>query len=314
VRKRTPRVKTGPSLLERLRSRGRKRGDSAPSPMLSFFKVAVLICVLGAVGVGFVYIEHYVRAANDIASRIGELELIDPPEWMNSELEKKLLDAIRAHGEDLRIDEDAAESVYRNIIELVPWLQDVRIRTTSRAIIVEARWRKPLAQVAIGAKKFYVDKDQMVLDFLPLSDLPVVEIRGIAAGQAPRVGQLWGRDDVQAALDILSRLDIMDNAVTPGKPLLREIAAIDVSNFQGRKNSAKRHIILCAGDNTEIFWGAEFGMSQRSMEVPDEEKIARLYAYYKENGTLLTGVKYINLCDPRQSVPQPTDRYQTPQN
>jgi hypothetical protein len=105
---------------------------------------------------------------------------------------------------------------------------------------------------------------------------------------------------------------MMDNAVTPTKPLLRELTRIDVSNFAGRKDPHKRHITLYARGDTEIIWGAEFGTSQRHMEVSDDEKLARLYSYYKNNGSLLASVKYINLCDPQGAVPQPIDRFQQP--
>jgi hypothetical protein len=101
----------------------------------------------------------------------------------------------------------------------------------------------------------------------------------------------------------------MDKSVTPNKPLLYDIDRIDVSNFTGRKNSRLPHIVLYTRDDTEVIWGAEFGRWQRYLEATDEEKLAKLYAYYKEYGSLSGGVKYINLRDPQDNIPQPADKY-----
>jgi hypothetical protein len=102
----------------------------------------------------------------------------------------------------------------------------------------------------------------------------------------------------------------MDRLVTPDKPLLYEIASVDVSNFKGRENSRFPHIVLYTKDNTEIIWGAEVGTWQQFLESTDEQKLAKLYEYYKKHGSLLGGVKYINLRDPQDNIPLPIDKYQ----
>jgi len=101
----------------------------------------------------------------------------------------------------------------------------------------------------------------------------------------------------------------MDESVTPEKPLLNEIDSIDMSNFNGRQHNSQPHIILYTKDNTEIIWGAEFGTWQRHLEATDGEKLAKLYGYYKEYGSLSGGAKYINLRDPQNDVPLPIDKY-----
>jgi len=101
----------------------------------------------------------------------------------------------------------------------------------------------------------------------------------------------------------------MDRALVPDKPLLYEIDRINVSNFNGRQNKHRPHIVLYSRDNTEIMWGAEVGQWQRHLESTDEQKLAKLYSYYKEFGTLSGGVKYINLRDPRDKIPLPIDKY-----
>jgi hypothetical protein len=48
--------------------------------------------------------------------------------------------------------------------------------------------------------------------------------------------------------------------------------------------------------------------------VTDEQKIARLYSYFYEKGTLLGGAKVINLRDPKETVPLPIDKYVASKN
>ena len=101
----------------------------------------------------------------------------------------------------------------------------------------------------------------------------------------------------------------MDKSITPDKPLLSEIDRIDVSNFNGRQDGRKPHIVLYAKDNTEIMWGAAVGKWQQHLESTDEQKLAKLYGYYKDFGTLSGRAKYINLRDPKDKIPLPIDRY-----
>ena len=55
--------------------------------------------------------------------------------------------------------------------------------------------------------------------------------------------------------------------------------------------------------------GAAVGKWQQHLESTDEQKLAKLYAYYKEFGTLSGGAKYINLRDPKHNIPLPIDKY-----
>ncbi len=123
------------------------------------------------------------------------------------------------------------------------------------------------------------------------------------------MGEVWQRNDLAAAVMILDRLDHMDKTLTPDKPLLYEIDRIDVSNFNGRQNNRHAHIILYSKDDSQIIWGAEVGKWQQHLESTDQEKLAKLYGYYKDYGTLSGGARYINLRDPRDKIPLPIDRY-----
>ena len=278
--------------------------------LTSVLKISAIVCVIAAAGIGLVFLDKYVKKAVPVSERIGSLELVDVPAWVNEALEEKIYAAATADGRDLKLDEDTAPSVQQNIETLVAWLDEVTVQVTHNNIRIKGRWRKPIALVKWGLHKFYVDSELVVLDFVPMPNLPIVWIKGLSVTtETPQPGEVWRRDDLAAAVAILAQLERMDKLVTPDKPLLYEIDGIDVSNFNGRENTRSPHIILYTKDNTEIIWGAEIGTWQRYLEATDEDKLAKLYGYYEEYGSLLGGVKYINLRDPQDNVPLPIDKY-----
>jgi hypothetical protein len=289
------------------RKKKKLKTTSGPS-LKSILKVLEVACVIAAAAFIFYFLERYVQTMKPVNS--GVLELVDVPLWVNDALKERIYEAAVANGGALELDETAARRVQENVEEMVRWVDEVRVQTTHDRLVIEARWRKPVALVESRLYKFYVDAELVVLDFVEVSNLPIVRIKGQSIPTSmPPAGQVWQRDDAAAAVTILAKLEQMDATVTPQKPLLYEIDSIDVSNFEGRKNRRQPHIVLYTKDDTEIIWGAEFGTWQRYLEAPDDEKLAKLYSYYKEFGTLLGGAKYINLRDPQETIPRPTDKY-----
>ena len=275
----------------------------------STLKVLAVVCVLAAVGIGFVFLAKYVKKTVPVSEKIGSIELVGVPAWVNEPLKEKVYAAARANGEDLRLDEDAALSVQQNIERLVAWLDEAKVQTTHDSIRINGRWRKPMALVKSGLHKFYVDSELVVLDFVPMPNLPIVQVKGLSViRKLPPPGEVWQDETIAEAVAILALLERMDKDQALERPLLHEIDSIDVSNFNGRQNSQFPHIVLYAKGKTEIIWGAELGKWQRYLEATDEQKIAKLYGYYKEYGSL-RDVKYINLRDPQDNVPLPVDKY-----
>ena len=289
--------------------KGRKPKTDYKPALLAIMKVAVLVCVIAAVLVSFIYLKKYVKKSVIISQKIGTLELIAAPNWVNEQLKQKIYEAATGYGEDLRLDDDAAISIQQNIELNITWLDQVEVRTTHRSIRVSAKWRKPLALVKQGLHKFYIDADLIVLDFVPMPNLPIVEIQGLSMTKKPTPGSVLEYDDLTAAIALLKKFNQWDQAQTPAGGLLYEIDRIDISNFNGRRDSRISHIILYTTDNTQILWGAEIGTWQRHLEAPDEEKLTNLYAYYKQYGSLLGDVKYINLRFSQDKVYQPVDKY-----
>ncbi len=276
----------------------------------SILKVLAIACVLGGTAMGLTLLEKYVKKTAPIPQGTGNITLAAVPTWVNEQLQDKLRSAARANEAELRLDENAAASARRNIRKRVAWIDNVKVQTTDDGLMVEGFWRKPVAAIKSGPAKFYVDNQSVVLDYIPMPNLPIVEITGLSMGaKMPPLGEAWNCEDLAAAITIIERLTQMDRALVPDKPLLYQIDRIDVSNYNGRENKHRPHIVLYSIDNTEIIWGAEVDQWQRHLESTDEQKLAKLYSYYKEFGTLSGGVKYINLRDPRDKIPLPIDKY-----
>jgi len=266
---------------------------------------------LGAIAIGLLYLEDYVKdSARSSESKV-YLELADVPAWVGDQLQDKVIAVAGGDDGGIRFDEQAARSVRRNIEQQFAWLDDVTVQAGQDVLRIEGRWRKPLALIRSGVdQEHYVDVERVVLDFVPMPNLPIVEIAGLLMEpEMPPPGEVWRCDDLAAAITILDRMGQMDRSFTPDKPLLFGISCIDMSNFGGRKDSTQPHIMLHTKDNIEITWGAEWGKWQQYLESTDEEKLTKLYVYYKKYGTLSAGSPYIILRDPQDKIPLPIDKY-----
>lgn len=297
------------------RTKQKQKTDFASFYRMRVAKAVSLAVLPVCLYLGFIYLDKYVKQAVPVAKRTGVLELVSPPWWLNDAQKERIYAAATANGEDLKLDKDAAESVRRNLENAGGWLDNVKVQTTGQTFRIWAKWRKPLAVVKGSKQEYYLDADGFVMDYVEASALPIVNITGFAEpADSLQAGSVCHRDDISAAVAILNRLDRRDFLERQNRGLLYEIANIDIGNFNGRRSEKNPHIVLYAKDDTEIIWGAEVGKWHRHLEVTDEQKIARLYSYYYEKGTLTGGAKIINLRDPKETVPLPIDKYVASEN
>ncbi len=284
---------------------------SGKSNVIGYVKVSLFICAFVLVLAGFTFLDGYVKKETTGSSGNRTIELVgDVPNWVSEEIKNRIYAAATAEANNSSNDDGKiAVSAQQNIATLVPWLADAKVQTTHKSILITGRWRKPMLLVTADKNKFYIDTDMVVLDYIPISNLSVINITGLELSKIPPTpGKAWQGDDLAAGMAVLNRLSRMDIAVSPDKPLLHHIDRIDVANFEGRKNKRDPHISLYTKDGTQIIWGAELGTWQRHLESPDDDKLAKLYTYYQQYGTL-SGVKYINLRDPQQKIYLPVDKY-----
>ncbi len=306
VAKKTQRMSIG----ERIRSwrsvKGKKRPTARSWNWLGIVKVAVVVCFLAASGAFLRYAEAYMKLTTPAEE--GSLILVGVPEWVDWDLKARV--AAVAGGTRFPLQDDTAAVLARNLAPM-SWLDDVRIQVTHDSVRVKAQWRKPVALIEIeeDSSRIYVDENLVVLDYMPMSHLPIVEIKGMDLGVVPLPGQVFDQNDLAAAVTLIVLLHRMDAEYAPVNPLLEHIASIDITNFRGRRNRREPHIVLHTKDDTQIIWGAEIGEWAKYLEAKDEQKLAKLYSYYREFGSLSAGAKYINLRDPQDRVPQPIDKY-----
>lgn len=284
---------------------------SKKSNSTGVLKIALFICCFALVLAGFTFLDGYVKKETTGQSGSRSIELVgDVPDWVSEEIKNRIYAAAtaEANSDNSTAEDKIAVTAQQNIAQMVPWLADARVQTTHKSVLITGRWRKPMLLVTADKNKFYIDSELVVLDYITIN-LPVISIAGLELSKIPPTpGHVFKGDDLSAGMAVLNRLSRMDSAVSADKPLLHHIDRIDVSNFDGRKNKREPHISLYTKDGTQIIWGSELGTWQRHLESPDDDKLAKLYTYYQQYGTL-SGVKYINLRDPQQKIYLPVDKY-----
>ena len=279
----------------------RRKKTQQKQGLLSIFKILLVFGLAGLVLAIFVYAERFVESEQPPGT--GPLIFEDVPKWVDQNLMNQVYAAIGG-SRTFPLEENMASLVVEGL-QAVAWLDQIKARVTHSDIRVTAQWRKPLVRVKSGSTEFLLDGQGVVLNPIALN-LPIVTIRNIRVRQKPPAGTVLEQDDLSAAVNLIGVLDKMDKLECPDDPLLAEIAYIDMANYQGLRNRSEPHIVLVTKDDTPIHWGAELGASGKFLEQSDEKKLATLYTYYNDCGSLLGGnAKFINLRDSRREIPLP---------
>lgn len=272
----------------------------------TFSAIFGIVFVAAAVCVGFFYLEKYVKRVSPVALRTGQLEFPhdNVPDWFNEELAGLMRET--AGGKIFELNEMSAESVGRELSTLA-WLEDLKVQTTKDSLRVTAKYRKPVATIKIGNKKYCIavkdgaSEPLVIMRHLNISKLPIVEITGSTLRSTEDISV---QEDVKAAVKLIESLSAMDKMIKPAPPLLEEIAKIDVGNFDGRKPGSKSdpHIILYIKDGTPIYWGNAIGKTTGKIEATDKKKLSSLYHLYVEdnrNSLINRNLSFIDLRKPR---------------
>jgi len=318
------------SFFSKKKKKRSKRNDSASfvtglKIVMSIMFLTILIAG-GAIGLiymdRYVNVDRYVDGAGTLQPPNGSLKLINPPVWLNQEWVDELIAA--AGGKRFALDQDSAQRVAERLAGL-SWLDNVQTQTTPEYLTVEADYRRPIGWVRSGRnRKVYLDIDMIVLDYIPVTTIPVIEIKGLASAKVPKPGQKWLAKDAAAAVELLNWLYTMDlhfqqekekrgndtaallEKKIPKKPLLDEIESIDVSNFAARKSRSASNLVLNVTDGTKVYWGAAWGKANVYFEADEKDKLARLYQFFMDHSNTLTGTaKYIELRWLQDSIPRP---------
>lgn len=311
-KKKTTRKKTGvfgKFFSKKKKGRKPRKSTSAVSGLKITAGIIILSILAAGGAVGLIWVDAYVNPTDAQSIPDGSLKL-KAPGWLNQDWLDRIAET--AGGKRFPLDQESARIVAERL-ETLSWMHHVRVQTTPEFLIVSADYRRPVGLVQAGRnRKVYLDEDMVVLDYLPLTAVPVVEIKGLASTKVPQPGETWLAEDAKAAVELLTWLYTMDQHSLANhqieKPLLEEIADIDVSNFSGRQNRSPEnpHIVLTVKDGTVVRWGAGWGDAAVYLEADEKDKLARLYQFYIDyNNTLQGTVKNIELRWLKDSIPRP---------
>ena len=278
--------------------------------MAPWLRVALSIVGLALLGAGlsagFMVMERYVKDLPQVESQAGPLVLKEPtPPWLGPAWTEHIVQAVG--GRLFMLDESAARTVSERL-GTIPWLYDVHVKTTPKALEISAQYRRPVVSVRIGGRTYYVDDKMVVFDALPVTAISVPSVVGFSQRTVPSPGTVWLAEDIKAAKDLVYILSLMDmqmmSATKPiPRPLLDEIESVSVSSFSALKPNLVLHV---KDGTTQINWGAPWGQAARKMEADEKEKITTLYQFYVENNhSLQSKVRFIELRQPQTLIPRP---------
>jgi hypothetical protein len=201
-----------------------------------------------------------------------EIRFLNPPAWMNGDLEAMLDHTARQHltGDPFaRLDLVAAR---QSLID-TGWFEEVRQVRRRRAdlVEVEASFVRPFAIVRDADGDHLVDPTGRLLPrSYPAGGKPsFIAISGVRFDRPSRAGLQWEGADVTAALRLLRLIH--------DRPWLGQVASIDTARFLGDQT-----LILVTDRGCRIIWGREPGAESVS-EVPAARKLQYLDYHYQEH-------------------------------
>ena len=214
---------------------------------------------------------------------VSRVVVAEGPGWLDEEaieeIKRAAMDVVRESPTDKKLAEKVAAKLAGNI-----WIKKIPaggvVNNYDGSLTIRCEYREPLAVVGAGGVWVRVDREALVLPgrFLR-SGVQAGKYREILGvqGKAPPAGQVWTAEDLLAAVNILRLID--------GKPFTGEITAIDVSNYRGRRNTYKSHIVLTTENQSEIRWGRAIG-TEGLIEVNYELKLHHLEELFIRHGSL----------------------------
>ena len=270
----------------RPRARRSKPADPAKAARQKKRMQLILSLVAGGLGVlalavGLVFLRK--RALQQNVPPIRRVELANQPQWMDKATATEIcLIVSELAGEnpsDLNLPAKAAARLAQNI-----WVKRVApagvVNNYDGTLTIRCEFRKPIAAVSSGGVLVRVDEQGLVLPgrLLP-SGVPVGKYKSIlgVSSEPPEAGQVWDSPDLLAAVELLRLIQ--------GRAFSWEITAVDVSNYNGRQDVSKPHIVMFTDQRSVLNWGRAIG-SEGRIEVDYRQKLQHLEGLFAEHGSL----------------------------
>lgn len=242
-----------------------------------------------------------------------EVVLIDAPPWMRPRTVEQIRQTVAATVDPNPLDQRSLAAA-ATALGKIAWIEEVQrvTRGYDGRIEVRAVYRAPVAVVEARDGYHLVDAAGVKLPDVytaqQLDDLHLPVITGVRHAP-PAEGWSWAGEDVKAGLKLAMLLG--------GEAVMRQVQAIDVSNYAGRARNAEPQIKLLTkrdGDddpsnNPGVGWGRAPG-EEGIYEPPAAQKVLMLRRVMRQYGSIDAGGQIVNVFSDTPMIhPLPTLRY-----
>lgn len=291
------------------------RKSSVSSELRRRVTIHSLILIIFASGVVALFriSQLYVDRRLAYPTRPPTVELANRPVWMSDFLAEQIIKSAEPVGLHSAFDQQLLIST-ANALRRNPWVRQVNQvrrgygREPGDTLDIDCDYRAPAALVRWGDNYRLIDTQGIELPEQYTSD----QVPKIMAGADGRInvriiegvsrspqgsGRLWPGDDLAAGLEMARILGPTDWA--------QQVRDIDVSNFEGRRDSKQAQIVLVTTFGTQIRWGRAPGAKDAFVEVTATQKLANLQNIYQKTGRVDANEPWIDVRFDRVTGPAP---------
>jgi hypothetical protein len=326
------------AMLPAVPAPARPRGRRAFKMLLS---AAALLATVGACAAAYVHATHYGQKVVEAHLVDARIEIANPPAYLDRGIVHMLLQEAyqfaqkdeetfnrsrnTLDGEILGAYADLytgtqmldGKPVKRQAVGFNAWMENVtQVRRvvardkSVQSIQIFARWREPAAWVRVGDNLYLIDasgtrlpgeyrvSDRGANKLMVVTGVDLPTADGKPAVPAPGEGWRTGAggtmgEDLAAGMQLAGQLT--------RQPFAAQIAAIDVTNLGGRRDSMAPWIVLdtvwqtASGRSPRVVWWGRPTGQERYYEVNGEAKIKTLNELYRRFSRIDAGRDYVDI-------------------
>lgn len=271
----------------------------------------ILVIFISAAAAVFRISQIYVDRRLAFPTRPPKVVLVNRPPWMSDFLAGEIIKANQPVGLHSAFDKQLLIDTAK-ALDSSPWIKHVNeVRRVygnapGDTLQIDCDFRTPAALVKWGQYFWLVDSQGVKLpEQYTANQLPKIllgpdgrtNIRIIdGVAHAPcESGRVWTGDDLAGGLEMASLVSGFDWA--------DQIRTIDVSNFNGRRDSTEAQIVLVTRFGTQLRWGRAPSSKDAFVEVAPSQKLDAIQVIYRERKRVDAGQPWIDVRFDRVTCP-----------